>query len=148
MTLQTLSCFHPMWWGVAGIVGVDILQTSTVSGVLNGVRASAEAEAPRSANKVIPKFQGKALCAEPFGEALSVGRQTQPKTPEWSQKSDRGRATSPSHHAKCDPLSLCESSRRACEHRNRFHACASIGTTWYHHQLRAQICGKPLLRPQ
>ena len=24
------SCFHPMWWGVAGIVGVDILQTSTI----------------------------------------------------------------------------------------------------------------------
>ena len=30
MTLQTLSCFHPMWWGVVGIVGVDILQTSTL----------------------------------------------------------------------------------------------------------------------
>ena len=31
MTLQTQSCFHPMWWGVVGIVGVDILQTSTAS---------------------------------------------------------------------------------------------------------------------
>ena len=31
MTLLTLSCFHPMWWGVVGIVGVDILQTSTFS---------------------------------------------------------------------------------------------------------------------
>ena len=29
MTLQTQSCFRPMWRGVVGIVGVDILQTST-----------------------------------------------------------------------------------------------------------------------
>ena len=115
-----------------------------VRGVLNGVRTSAGEEVPRSVKKVIPKVQGNRTFGWSFVCRKADPTQNSRAAP---SKSDRGRPAVLSL-AKCDPLILCGSFRRACSHRNRFHVCASIGTTWYHHQLPEQISCKWWLRPQ
>ena len=73
MTLQTLSCFHPMWWGVVGIVGVDILQTSTCR------------NRTRNRTRTPPEFFHRACITLPSVKTFIFCSQN-PRTPEGFEK--------------------------------------------------------------